>query len=128
MYLSAPARAGHAGRVSGKLLLHGQIDCRNLQMHELLQIVAREASSMLSSVGCGVSSAPAGHGPTWRQLVAAATRLQPPGLHGNSLLWPDYCPAITKQLWNSGKPCSSDTSSDSFFKDTCQACGMASQL
>ncbi|KAL0049705.1 hypothetical protein WJX82_007947 [Trebouxia sp. C0006] len=50
----------------------------------------------------GVSSAPAGCGPTWRQLVAAATRLQPPGLHDNSHMWPDYSPAITKQLWNSG--------------------------
>ena len=41
--------------------------------------------------------------------MAAAVRLQPPGLHDNSLIWPDYGPAITKHLWNSGRPCSSGT-------------------
>ena len=63
----------------------------------------------------GVSSAPAGCGPTWRQLVAAATRLQPPGLHDNSHMWPNYSPAITKQLWNSGRLCSPGASSQSLF-------------
>jgi len=47
--------------------------------------------------------------------VAAATRLQPPGLHGNSLIWPDYAPAITKRLWNSGTPCISGTTTHSLF-------------
>ncbi|DBA93592.1 TPA: hypothetical protein ACH3X3_013671 [Trebouxia sp. C0006] len=77
--------------------------------HHLQGLIMQEALWQETLQACypvwaasGVSAAPAGCGPTWRQLVAAAIRLQPPGLHDNSHMWPNYSPVITKRLWNSG--------------------------
>ena len=54
------------------------------------------ASDVKPSVG-------ASHGQSWRQLIATATTLQPPGLHNSPFMWPDFTAEMTMQLWNSGQ-------------------------